>query len=281
METSNLSSAPAPQGSPASTLPSRRALREAQEGPSRQTRRSRRPAAKASESHRWLARSGVLASLAAATIVIPITAGSSSPGLAPQPASAYAPAGLSTLDVLTSERSVQTEAVIVADADLLAARDSAAVSRAAAREELPACDITTPVTSSNGQLRDAELCALWQDGHRQQPEATLSLTALNDAFRAKFGRDICLTDSYRTYGSQQRVAWTKPGLAAVPGRSMHGWGLAIDLCGESYSSSAVWNWLKANGPVYGWDNPAWARPGGSGPLEPWHWEYTSGVEDFS
>jgi len=25
------------------------------------------------------------------------------------------------------------------------------------------------------------------------------------------------------------------------------------------------------------DNPAWARPGGSGPHEKWHWEYTKGV----
>ena len=138
------------------------------------------------------------------------------------------------------------------------------MSRAAAREDQPACDVSTAITSGNGQLTRAS-CGHWQSGHRRQPEAALSLTALNDAFRAKFGRDICLTDSYRTYGSQQRVAWTKPGLAAVPGRSMHGWGLAIDLCGGSYGSSDVWNWLKANGPVYGWDNPAWARPGGRVP----------------
>jgi hypothetical protein len=29
--------------------------------------------------------------------------------------------------------------------------------------------------------------------------------------------------------------------------------------------------------VFGWENPAWARPGGSGPYERWHWEYTKGV----
>src|SRR5690606_171628 len=121
VETTSLSSAPAPQGSPASVSAptSRRAMREAQSpAPKRRSRSSQR----STEGHRWLARSGVLASLAAATIVIPITAGAGGSTLAPQTAAALAPAGLSTLEVLTSERTLQTEALIVADADLLAAR---------------------------------------------------------------------------------------------------------------------------------------------------------------
>ena len=76
---------------------------------------------------------------------------------------------------------------------------------------------------------------------------------------------------------QRRLAYTKPGLAATPGSSNHGWGLAIDLCGAETNSSAAMGWLAENGPAYGWANPDWARRGGSGAYEPWHWEYVPGT----
>ena len=43
-------------------------------------------------------------------------------------------------------------------------------------------------------------------------------------------------------------------------------------------SAAAMEWLSGNGPTFGWDNPAWARRGGSGPYEPWHWEFDVGQE---
>ncbi len=124
-----------------------------------------------------------------------------------------------------------------------------------------------------------ELCSLdWAQGHRQQAEAARALTELNSAYLARFGQSICLNSSYRDISTQQALAVTKPGLAATPGYSMHGWGVAIDICTNSYSSTAHWNWLKANAPIFGYDNPAWARRGGSGAYEPWHWEYFPMVE---
>jgi hypothetical protein len=33
-----------------------------------------------------------------------------------------------------------------------------------------------------------------------------------------------------------------------------------------------------NAPRYGWINPAWAQPGGSGPQEAWHWEFNCAAE---
>ena len=33
------------------------------------------------------------------------------------------------------------------------------------------------------------------------------------------------------------------------------------------------------GPVFGWSNPAWARRGGGGTFEPWHWEFTEAVAE--
>ncbi|MCU1602076.1 MAG: D-alanyl-D-alanine carboxypeptidase, partial [Frankiales bacterium] len=65
----------------------------------------------------------------------------------------------------------------------------------------------------------------------------------------------------------------KPGLAAVPGTSNHGWGQAVDFCGgveDTYSPA--YNWMVANASRFGWRHPDWARPGGSRP-EPWHWEF--------
>ncbi len=99
---------------------------------------------------------------------------------------------------------------------------------------------------------------------------------MNLAFRARFGRDLCLVDGYRTLTEQRTVKAQRGGLAATPGKSNHGWGLAIDLC-RTDTSGEGWDWLLANGVVYGWENPAWAQSGGSGPFEPWHWEYSRGV----
>jgi LAS superfamily LD-carboxypeptidase LdcB len=82
-----------------------------------------------------------------------------------------------------------------------------------------------------------------------------------------------VTDSYRSYAAQVDVFARKPGLAAVPGRSKHGWGLAVDFCGgvQSFDGEAH-HWMQANAARYGWVHPAWAEPGGSMP-EPWHWEF--------
>ena len=77
---------------------------------------------------------------------------------------------------------------------------------------------------------------------------------------------------------QRAVKAQKGGLAAAPGKSNHGWGLAVDLC-QDQTSGVKWAWLNENGPAYGWANPAWALPGGSGPHERWHWEYVKGVKD--
>ena len=65
----------------------------------------------------------------------------------------------------------------------------------------------------------------------------------------------------------------KPNMTATPGTSVHGWGLAVDLCGgiESFDTSEH-AWLVAHGPAFGWHHPSWAEAGGSRP-EPWHFEY--------
>jgi LAS superfamily LD-carboxypeptidase LdcB len=121
------------------------------------------------------------------------------------------------------------------------------------------------------------LCTLWDPKHSLRADAAVSAAKLNIAYRQRFGDDICITDSYRTLASQQRLAQLKPGLAARAGTSNHGLGLALDLCdGVESSGSTRYQWMRANAPRYGWDNPTWARVGGSGPTEPWHWEFLDG-----
>jgi hypothetical protein len=104
-----------------------------------------------------------------------------------------------------------------------------------------------------------------------EPEAADAFDQLFNAYRAKFGRPLGVTDSYRSYALQVITKRNKPGLAAEPGTSNHGWGLALDIVVGSYSS-ADYQWLRANAPRYGWDNPTWARQGGSRE-EKWHWEF--------
>ncbi len=104
----------------------------------------------------------------------------------------------------------------------------------------------------------------------------MALAKLNIAYRARFGENLCLTDSYRTLASQASLAARKPGLAARPGTSEHGMGLAVDFCaGVQTYRSQRYNWMRANAPTFGWQNPAWAIPPSSRE-EPWHWEYVVG-----
>ncbi len=130
---------------------------------------------------------------------------------------------------------------------------------------------------ANGKIPASALTSLsFARSHMLRCDAAAMLEELSAAYQQRFGEPIGLTDSYRSYASQVSTRAAKPGLAAVPGTSNHGWGLAIDLTSPaSNPGSAQYKWLRANAPLYGWDNPPWARSNGSKP-EPWHFEYASG-----
>ena len=60
------------------------------------------------------------------------------------------------------------------------------------------------------------------------------------------------------------------------GRSMHGWGKAVDLIdfgGSLTFGSRGYAFMKQNAAKLGWNHPAFAEPGGSSCPEPWHWEW--------
>ena len=125
----------------------------------------------------------------------------------------------------------------------------------------------------NGLIPPSAMCPLGVGGHQLRCDAAAAYRAMSAAFAAAFGSPICITDSYRTYASQVRLYGEKPTLAAVPGTSNHGWGLAVDLCGGiDHYGTAQYDWMKANAGRFGYLHPDWAEPG-RGREEPWHWEY--------
>jgi LAS superfamily LD-carboxypeptidase LdcB len=124
---------------------------------------------------------------------------------------------------------------------------------------------------SNGKLPESILCSVdFAPSARLRCDAAHQLEALNAAYRERFGRDLGITDSYRSYSEQVATKRAKGYLAATPGTSNHGWGQAIDTDIDSYGTA--YEWMRENAPAYGWDNPTWARPGGA-KHEPWHWEF--------
>jgi LAS superfamily LD-carboxypeptidase LdcB len=125
----------------------------------------------------------------------------------------------------------------------------------------------------NGLIPAKYLCALPQKGEQLRADAALAFYKLNASYTRRFGRQMCVRDSYRSLADQQQIYAQRPGFAAVPGTSNHGKGQALDLCGGiENASTAQFNWLESNSRKYGWFHPSWAY---SNPYEPWHWEYGS------
>jgi hypothetical protein len=127
---------------------------------------------------------------------------------------------------------------------------------------------------ANGEIPAEALCPLWGvRGHRLRADAAAAFNAMSKEYAAQFGSPICVTDSYRGFDAQVAVAIEKPDLAATPGMSNHGWGLATDLCeGIQSFDSPSHQWMVDNSMTFGWFHPEWAQATGSQP-EPWHWEY--------
>ncbi|MEW1958234.1 M15 family metallopeptidase [Kineococcus sp. NPDC059986] len=128
---------------------------------------------------------------------------------------------------------------------------------------------------ANGLIPRSALCPLASSpNHVLRSDAANAFAALNQAYAAEFGSNIAITDSYRTLAEQIDVKARKPGLAATPGTSRHGLGIAVDLGGGIQNATSTQHlWMDRNAALYGWINPGWAQNRG-GQFEPWHWEFT-------
>ncbi|MDN4474388.1 D-alanyl-D-alanine carboxypeptidase family protein [Demequina sp. SYSU T00192] len=127
----------------------------------------------------------------------------------------------------------------------------------------------TGISYSNGQVPASQLCSLsFASGHQLQCDAAEALERADDDYYAQTGNHLSVSSSYRSYSAQVATKASKGYLAATPGTSNHGWGMAADFAPASAT------WMRANGEKYGWVHPLWARSGGSKP-ESWHLEFVA------
>src|SRR5690606_37874401 len=117
----------------------------------------------------------------------------------------------------------------------------------------------------NGKIPRTALQEVGTTGHRLWAPAGQALEGLL-AEAARDGVRIGITDSYRSYDAQVDVAarkglYSQGGLAAEPGTSPHGWGIAVDLDLDDRAQA----WMRTNGGRFGFVEDT--------PREPWHWVY--------
>jgi hypothetical protein len=140
-----------------------------------------------------------------------------------------------------------------------------------------------PPVYGNGRIPPSAMCLIPWDGTEQlRCDAVAALVKLDAAYQADHGgAHLGVSDSYRSFASQVAAkndwcAKNSCGNAAKPGTSNHGLGMAVDLGGfggvEQYDAPG-YLWMKAHGPAFGWVHPPFMEAGGSGPYEPWHWEF--------
>jgi hypothetical protein len=137
--------------------------------------------------------------------------------------------------------------------------------------------VTSGPLRTDGTVDPAGLCPVpFASGALLRCDAVDALVALNAVFRAEHGTDLPVGGTYRTYDEQVRLKAAKGGLAAAPGTSHHGWGVAVDFSGfggVGQFDHPLYLWMAEHAPAFGWIHPAAMGPGGSGPHEPWHWEF--------
>jgi hypothetical protein len=117
----------------------------------------------------------------------------------------------------------------------------------------------------NGRIPAQALEPIGVGDHRLWAPAAASFRQMR-ADAAASGVQIGVTDSYRDYGTQVSLAqrkglYSQGGLAAAPGSSNHGWGMALDLDLDGAAQS----WMRENAWRYGFVEDT--------PREPWHWGY--------
>jgi len=118
-------------------------------------------------------------------------------------------------------------------------------------------------TGENGRLPVDSLTQIAPNHYLREDAAAAYERMVSSA--AADGIRWGIKDSYRTYDEQVILAnrlglYKDGGLAAEPGQSNHGWGLALDLDLDSQSQQ----WINQNAGNYGFNTIS---------REPWHWEY--------
>jgi len=130
--------------------------------------------------------------------------------------------------------------------------------------------------SENGKLPASDLAPI--PGGRLRKDAAAAWIAL----RAHVGKDqgiwLCPTSQRTAYRplADQQYFWNlyqsgKGALAAVPGTSNHGWGIAVDIPTPTMQAA-----VRAHGHNFGWGIRG-GKLGSDAPSEAWHCTYHTGV----
>ncbi|MBC7549844.1 MAG: D-alanyl-D-alanine carboxypeptidase family protein, partial [Cellulomonas sp.] len=131
--------------------------------------------------------------------------------------------------------------------------------------------------SPNGAIPADVLCGVsFNEAALLRCDAAQALDLLAAAYRAEFGGNPGLASTYRSFSEQVTVRQARGGLAAVPGSSNHGRGLAVDFANFGslgQFGAPTYRWMSDNAGQFGWHHPVIMEPGGGGPQEPWHWEF--------
>ena len=117
----------------------------------------------------------------------------------------------------------------------------------------------------NGKIPANALEKVGNTNHKLWAPAAENLNRMIQDAKSQ-GVTIGITDSYRPYEEQVDLAkrkglYSQGGLAAKPGTSEHGWGMATDL---DLNAKAL-KWVRANADKYGFVENV--------PRESWHWAY--------
>jgi len=183
-----------------------------------------------------------------------------------------------------------TEPEVVAQAITVEGREEPAAARSAVRIKTATQVLTEQVNLAqaeaadldhyrvanigvdNGTLDKGDLCKLsWTNKSVIRCDAANSFERLNEAFRAEFGYNIDINDSYRSYEKQVEVRKELGKVAAVPGYSNHGLAVALDLgSGIPDGSSEQYAWMAEHAGDFGWENPEHLVEQKG---EYWHWEF--------
>jgi hypothetical protein len=126
---------------------------------------------------------------------------------------------------------------------------------------------------ANARIPTSELTAIG-DGMFLRSDAAAALGALRAAYAATFGAALPVNSAYRDWNYQAYLydqSQHGGNLASPPGKSNHGWALAVDFGGPIYQhKNPQFAWMEANAGVFGW---VWAGALFS-QVEYWHWEYS-------
>lgn len=103
---------------------------------------------------------------------------------------------------------------------------------------------------------------------------------LNTAMQTDIGKGVFIRSAWRSFQTQQKTMTASPELAAVPGRSEHQLGTAIDFSHtsaqereETFASTPQYEWMKIHAYEYGFVQTYGENSILAGIIEPWHFRY--------